>query len=56
MNTENLLTMKQWRHEEAARLGLAPISIADRIRKNKYKMRLIRKNARVVFVVSATAI
>ena len=56
MNTENLLTMKQWRHEEAERLKVAPITIACRIKRKQYRMKVIRKNARVVFVVEAKPI
>jgi len=48
-----MITMKEWRMREAERCNVGPMAIANRLARGKYrgKIQVIRKNARVVFVV-----
>lgn len=54
MNTKpQEIPLKQWRCEEAKRLGISPRSVAVRMSRGKYpelQTRLRRVNARTIFV------
>lgn len=51
MNPVREQPFKRWRHEMAARTGQAPATIASYARDGRYRLKVRRVNARVLYVV-----